>query len=281
MTAGSAPAPAPSPGEAFARLHPPGAPLLLPNAWDAVSGAALAAQGHPALGTTSLGVAAVHGLPDAAGATREQTVALARQLLRLGPLVSVDVEHGFSEDPAEVADLAAQLAGLGVAGINLEDGRADGTLVAAERHARVVAAVKACAPGLFVNARTDVLWVDPGGPLAEARERARRYLDAGADGAFVPGLAEEAGIAALAEALPAPLNVLLSPAGPPLPRLAALGVRRASFGSALVRAALGAALDAVAAVRAGGPLRLPPGTPSYREVERLTATTLEGWTSSS
>ncbi len=272
---------APGPGAALARLHAPGAPLLLPNAWDAASGALLAAQGHPALGTTSLGVAAVHGLPDAAAATRAPTLALARLLVRLGPLVSVDVEHGFSEDPAEVAELAAELEALGVAGINLEDGRPGGALVAPERHAAAVAAVKARAPGLFVNARTDVLWVDPAGDVAEARERARRYAAAGADGAFVPGLAEEAGIAALAEALPAPLNVLLSPAGPPLPRLAALGVRRASFGSALVRAALGAALDAVAAVRAGGPLRLPPGTPSYREVERLTATTLEGWTSSS
>ncbi|MGO4756594.1 isocitrate lyase/phosphoenolpyruvate mutase family protein, partial [Streptomyces sp. 2MCAF27] len=42
---------------AFARLHHQAAatPLLLPNAWDYASAAALAAQGFPAIGTTSLG----------------------------------------------------------------------------------------------------------------------------------------------------------------------------------------------------------------------------------
>ena len=39
----------------FADLHRPSAPLLLPNAWDYGSAAILAAQGFPAIGTTSLG----------------------------------------------------------------------------------------------------------------------------------------------------------------------------------------------------------------------------------
>ncbi len=42
----------------FADLHVPGDPLVLPNAWDAVTGAALVAAGFEAIGTTSLGVAA-------------------------------------------------------------------------------------------------------------------------------------------------------------------------------------------------------------------------------
>ena len=53
----------------FAALHRPGDPLVLPNAWDMVTGAALAAAGFPAIGTTSLGVAA------AAGATPQATLA--------------------------------------------------------------------------------------------------------------------------------------------------------------------------------------------------------------
>ena len=51
----------------FKDLHRPGDPLLLPNAWDAVTGAALAAAGFEAIGTTSLGVAAAVGKRDAAG----------------------------------------------------------------------------------------------------------------------------------------------------------------------------------------------------------------------
>ncbi|MBC7268615.1 MAG: isocitrate lyase/phosphoenolpyruvate mutase family protein, partial [Streptomyces sp.] len=91
---------------AFAALHRPGAPLLLPTAWDHASARLLAAQGFPAVGTTSLGVAAGAGLPDGTGATREETLRLA---LRLGSgpfLLSVDAEDGFGDDPAEVAAFA-------------------------------------------------------------------------------------------------------------------------------------------------------------------------------
>lgn len=42
----------------FARLHRRDEPLLLRNAWDHASAMALAAQGFPAVGTTSRGVAA-------------------------------------------------------------------------------------------------------------------------------------------------------------------------------------------------------------------------------
>ncbi|MGC0416133.1 isocitrate lyase/phosphoenolpyruvate mutase family protein [Embleya sp. AB8] len=66
---------------AFRELHHrPGAPLLLPNAWDHASATALAAAGFPAVGTTSLGVAAAAGLPDGAGRTRAETLRLARRI---------------------------------------------------------------------------------------------------------------------------------------------------------------------------------------------------------
>src|SRR5690349_13558137 len=142
----------------FRALHIPGSPLLLPNAWEFGVGAFLAAQGFRALGTTSLGVPAAAGEPDGAPSTRDATVALATCLARLDVLVSVDIADGFSADPAAVADLAAELAGAGVAGINLEDGRADGTLAPAGVHAALVKAVKDRVPELFVNARTDTHW---------------------------------------------------------------------------------------------------------------------------
>ncbi|MFE7032937.1 isocitrate lyase/phosphoenolpyruvate mutase family protein, partial [Streptomyces sp. NPDC057621] len=94
----------------FAALHHPdaGAPLLLPNAWDHASAAALAGQGFAAIGTTSLGVAAAAGLPDGSAATRDATLALA---LALGPgpiHLSVDAEGGLSDDPAQVARTARE-----------------------------------------------------------------------------------------------------------------------------------------------------------------------------
>src|SRR5512139_730150 len=140
---------------AFHALHRPGRPLLLPNAWDHASAAALAAGGHPAIGTTSLGVAAASGKPDAVGATRAENLQLARRLRPLPVLLTVDVEGGFSDDPTAVAEYVAELAELGVVGVNLEDGRPDGTLAAPEVTAAKIAAVTAAVPELFVNARTD------------------------------------------------------------------------------------------------------------------------------
>ncbi|CAL9563237.1 hypothetical protein SUDANB58_04685 [Streptomyces sp. enrichment culture] len=93
------------------------------------------------------------------------------------------------------------------------------------------------------------------------------YQEAGADGVFVPGLTDAARIAALVDALDVPLNILYSPAGPSLPHLTGLGVRRVSVGSLLYRRALGAAVEAMADVRAG---REPKGTaPTYAEVRAL------------
>lgn len=252
----------------FAGLHHrPGEPLLLPNAWDHASAAVLAARGFSAIGTTSLAVAAAVGLPDGQAATREQTLRLALTLGSEPYLLSVDAEDGFSDDPGEVAELANQLWAVGAVGINLEDG-----LGPTARHAAKIAAVKAAVPGLFVNARTDTYWLGDGdgdgnGVETDTLRRLDAYQQAGADGVFVPGLTDPGRIADVVRRVDAPLNVLYSPAGPTVPQLADLGVRRVSLGSLLYRRALGAALDAVADIASG---RVPGGTtPSYDEVRAL------------
>ena len=48
---------------AFRARHRPGSPLLLPNAWDHASAAALCGAGFDTIGTTSLGVALPTGSP--------------------------------------------------------------------------------------------------------------------------------------------------------------------------------------------------------------------------
>ena len=246
---------------AFRALHRAGEPLLLANAWDYASAATLLAAGFAAIGTTSLGVAAAHGIPDGHGRACTETVALARRIGRLGCLFSVDVEAGFSDDPAEVADLAAERATAGAAGINLEDGRPDGTLAPVTRQRDLIAAVKARVPDLFVNARTDTHWLAGDRPvrLADALDRAGAYLAAGADGIFVPGLTDPAGIRSLVAAVDAPVNILYAPAGPTVQQLADLGVGRISYGSLLFRVALHAAAVTALSVARGGPV--PDGVP--------------------
>lgn len=249
--------------------HRPGRPLLLPNAWDHASAAALVERGFTAVGTTSLGVAAAAGLPDAVGATREQTVALALDLVRLDAMISVDLEGGFGSTPEETASLAAALADAGVAGVNIEDGRPDGTLADTGCQSELIAAVRERAPRLFVNARTDTHWSAGGDrppSAAETLRRAEAYLRAGADGVFVPGLADEDRIAGLAADLDAPLNILIAP-GLTLARLADLGVRRVSCGSLLFRAALRAAMDTAWGI--AHPDAEPGPLPSYADAQAL------------
>ena len=159
----------------------------------------LAEAGFPALGTTSLGVAAAHGLPDGVGAADEETLRLTRRLADLPLHVTVDIETGSVGRGRRRRRRPARPA------VNIED-----ALRPATEHAALIRAVKREAPQLFVNARTDTHWQRPG-DLTEAVRRVRRYADAGADGVFVPGLAEPADIAAVVAAVEVPVNVLFLP----------------------------------------------------------------------
>ncbi|MFJ2196791.1 isocitrate lyase/phosphoenolpyruvate mutase family protein [Streptomyces violaceusniger] len=271
-------APAPDRHTAFRRLHHGERPLLLPNAWDHASAAALVRRGFPAIGTTSLGVAAAAGLPDATGAARDETLALARGIARLPALVSVDIEGGFGERPEEVAALAAELDRAGVVGVNIEDGRPDGTLAPLARQCAVLAAVKERVPRLFVNARTDTHWLAAIGgatppSLSTTAERIEAYVQAGADAIFVPALTDEQDIGALADDLgETPLNILFTPGRHTYGRLAELGVRRISCGSLLFRAALDRAVElawTIAHPDAPAPAHQAAGLPSYTEAQSL------------
>ncbi|MFF1695734.1 isocitrate lyase/phosphoenolpyruvate mutase family protein [Streptomyces sp. NPDC058257] len=258
----------------FRALHRAGEPLLLPNAWDHASAAALAHGGFPAIGTTSLGVAAAAGKADATGGTREETLHLARGLARLPALLTVDIEGGFSERPDEVAALAAELVRAGVVGVNIEDGRPDGTLTGTAQQCELIRAIKETVPDLFVNARTDTYWLGAGG-AGETERRASAYRLAGADGLFVPGLQDEEAIGGLvAEVIDIPLNILYAPGALTYRRLAELGVRRVSSGSLLFRAALHAAVGTARSIARGG--SVPEDLPSYADTQALSAAHGEG-----
>ena len=251
----------------FADLHRGRLPLLLPNAWDLASALSFVAAGHVAVGTTSLGVSAAAGLPDGGRATRASNLALARSLVQLPVPVTVDIEDGYDDDPAQVAAYVAGLRDLGVAGVNLEDSTAGGLVEPGAYGARV-AAVKERAPEVFVNARVDTFWLRQDPTVEATVDRATQYVDAGADGIFVPGVTEPDDIRAIAQALPVPLNVLPVP-GRSLSDLAALGVRRVSTGSLPYRAALTAAVRSAEAVRDGSPL--PDAVPYVDLQRRLSA----------
>lgn len=249
----------------FRELHHTTAPLLLPNAWDVGSGLAFATAGFPAVGTTSFGIAASAGLPDGGRSSKAVTTALMAQLCRLPVHVTADIEDGYSDDPAEVAELVAKLATFGVAGVNLEDSTA-GHLIDPAAFADKVAAVKRRSPAVFINARVDNIWFGEQATVDAVLLRARAYADAGADGIFVPGLVDPEDIQTVTAGIGLPVNVLAHPSLT-VAELGELGVRRVSTGSLPYRAAVDAAVNVANALRDGKPT--PAATPYWEMQSRL------------
>jgi 2-methylisocitrate lyase-like PEP mutase family enzyme len=238
--------------EAFRTLHSGPRPLVLMNAWDAASAAVFARAGARALGTTSAGVAWSAGYPDGERMAFADLLRTVSNICRVVQVpVSVDVERGFGADPAEVARNVAALIDAGAVGINIEDGidPATSALRAPSMVCERIAAIRAVATArgvpLFINARTDVYFLPADAPqrrLEEAVERLRQYARAGADGAFAPGLTDPSEIAMLVARIESPLNVYAGYAGvPPIPELAAAGVRRISVGCGPLQGLLGQA----------------------------------------
>lgn len=240
----------------FAELHHGLEPLLLPNAWDVGSALAFVEAGFAAVGTTSFGVSAAVGTPDAGRTSRRATEELVHRLRALPAYVTADIEDGYSDDPAEVGDFVAGLAAGGLAGVNIEDST-HGELIEPAAHAAKVAAIKSAAPSVFVNARVETYWLNKDATVEVTLERAAAYVDAGADGIFVPGATDPAVLERLASAIPLPLNALAVP-GRTVRQLGDLGVRRVSTGSLPYRAAIDAAVAVVTAVR--DEREVPPAT---------------------
>lgn len=232
------------PALAFRALHVPGRPLVLPNAWDAVSAAVVARAGAAAVATTSAGLAWALGTADGDRLDRDRAVgAVARICAAVRVPVSADIEGGYAEDPAGVAGTVRAVLAAGAVGVNIEDARyeAGGERLrpAAEQAERVAAAREAADEAgvpLFVNARIDTFLRGAGG-VDVTLERAAAFLAAGADGIFVPGAVDPQTVGALVAGIDGPLNVMVFPGAPSVAEFAALGVARISAGAGLVQAA--------------------------------------------
>jgi 2-methylisocitrate lyase-like PEP mutase family enzyme len=225
--------------------------LILANAWDAVSARIVEEIGFPAVATTSAGVAATLGYPDGQRVSREEMLQVVARIARAVQVpVTADMEAGYGTSAEEMADAALALIEAGGVGLNLEDvtGDDESSQVALELQIEKILAIREASASagvpLVINARTDV-YLMPIGP-AETRfertvERLGAYAKAGADCVFAPAVKDAETIAKLVKAVEAPLNILLMPGAPNLNELEKLGVARASIGSGLMRATLGAA----------------------------------------
>ncbi|MBA4011344.1 MAG: isocitrate lyase/phosphoenolpyruvate mutase family protein [Phenylobacterium sp.] len=241
-----------SQAETFKQLHAGPQILVLPNAWDAASAALMEDAGAKALATSSAAVAWAHGYADGDLLPVPTLIAAIGEIARVLKVpLTADIEGGYSDDLATVAETIKGVVGAGAVGINLEDGGRDPDL-----HARKIEAVrKAAGADLFVNARTDVYLrglAEGEAALAETLRRAELYRAAGADGIFVPGPVDEALLGTLARDIVLPLNVMGRGGAPSAARLQALGVRRLSSATAPFRAAYAALGRAMSEFLASG-----------------------------
>ncbi len=255
----------------FLALHQ-GPGFVLPNAWDPGSARILEQVGFPALATTSAGIAFALGRPDASLDGETMLEHVAQIVSSVAVPVSADLEAGYGASPDDVARTIARAVELGVVGANLED-QVDGELFEIDEATARIAAARAAAPaGTFaINARTDTYFgAGAGDVFAETIERATRYVEAGADCVFVPGVDDPDTIRRLATEIAAPLNIVagLTATMTDAPTLFSLGVKRVSLGGSLARAALSLVEQAGRELLESGTLGFLEGALSYGQLQR-------------
>jgi len=237
--------------------------FVLPNPWDIGTAVYLHHLGFEALATTSAGVAFAKGMPDATPALPlDEMLTHIREVIAATPLpVNADFQSGYAHEPDGVARNVALCIATGVAGLSIEDntGEAASPLyeasLALERIRAARAAIDASGIPIVLTGRCEAWLVGQPDPFRFALERLVAYAEAGADCLYAPGLREPDEIEAIVKAVsPKPVNVLMH--GPSkvlsVSRLADLGVRRVSVGSALARVAWGAFIRAAQSIKSTG-----------------------------
>ncbi len=225
-----------------ALLGAPG-PLVVPFAYDAFSARLIERAGFSAVGISGSAVAAsLLGVPDVGLMSREEVVGQARRIASTISLpVIADADTGYG-GPLQAARTVQDLEVAGVAGLFMEDqrdpkrcGHLAGTEVIPtdEMVGKLTAALESRAdPNFVIIARTDAIESEG---LEAAAIRARTYLDAGADAAFVAAIGSREDLERLPGLIDreAPLMVVLTEGGrtPLIPanELATIGYKIIGF----------------------------------------------------
>jgi 2-methylisocitrate lyase-like PEP mutase family enzyme len=198
----------------FRALHQGPGAFVMPNPWDAGSARLLAGLGFQALATSSGAAAGILGRRDGM-VTRHEALAQARAIVAATDLpVSADLEKGFGDAAAVVAETIRLAAEVGLVGGSIEDatGAKDKPLYeighAVERVAAAVQAARALPFPFTVTARAEnFLRGNPN--LDDTIKRLQAFEAAGADVLFAPGLPDLAAVRAVCAAVSKPVNFMV------------------------------------------------------------------------
>ena len=265
-------------GVAFEALHKRSGTFIIPNPYDVGTARLLAHVGFEALATSSAGYAFSAGKADNA-VGRDGTLSHAEAVAAATDLpLSIDLENGFGDAPAVVAETIRLAAATGAVGGSIEDatGREDVPIyertLAIERIRAAAAAARALPFSFMLTARAENYLV--GRPdLKDTIERLQAYQEAGADVLYAPGLTSKDDIATVVASVDRPVNVLMGLQGVRLTMadLSAIGVKRVSIGCGLARCALGAFLRAAREMKEHGTFTFAEEAEGYRSINSLFA----------
>ena len=235
-------------------LHAAPEILRVVNVWDVVSAkAVLALPQTKALATAGHSIAASFGYPDGTIPLELTLDMVGRIVKAAGDVpVSADLDDGY-EDPAETTRRAI---GVGIVGANVED-RLRSVAESAARVEAITAAAEAEGVPFALNARTDAFVRAGDRPveesIADAIDRGRAYLAAGADVIFVPGVLSADVARQLVEGIgDHKVTVIGLPGALTAAEYEALGVARISYGPTTQRVALTALQDVAKSLYADG-----------------------------
>ena len=263
----------------FRKLHASGC-FILPNPWDVGSARYLQHLGFKALATTSAGFAFSRGLPDDVSALpRDLMLAHIRDIAAATPLpVNADFQAGYADEPEGVAASVALCVATGVAGLSIEDATGDAASplyaeeLAIDRVRAARAAIDISGVPVLLTARCEAWLVGHPDASRVTLRRLVAFAAAGADCLYAPGVKDLDEIARIVKAVaPKPVNVLVgAPSGDlTLPRLAEIGVRRISVGSALARVAWGGFMRAAQGMAEKGSFEGLAGATPFAELNGL------------
>ena len=243
----------------FRALHERPGAFVIANPWDAGSAGLLAGLGFEALATSSGASAGVRGKKDGQ-LTRDEALAHAREIVAATDLpVAADLENGFGEAPAQVAETIRLAADAGLVGGSIEDFTGDRAHpfydldLAMQRIAAAAAAARALPFPFTLTARCEH-FLRGHADLDATIARLQAYEAAGADVLFAPALPDLESIRIVCAALEKPLNFMAGIPGKSfsVAELAGVGVKRISLATSLYRAAVKAVREAATEVRSSG-----------------------------
>jgi 2-methylisocitrate lyase-like PEP mutase family enzyme len=224
--------------ETFAKLHVAGDPLVLFNAWDAGSAEAVAKSGAKAVASGSASVAMANGFGDGQEVPLDEALVNAARIVKAVDLpVTIDFEGGYSEDPGGLAANGRRLVETGAIGCNFEDQvvGTDRIHDTGDQATRIRSLRDGVGVSFFINARTDLFLkvkadAHDDALVEQAIERGKAYADAGANGYFIPALANLQLVERISRAVPIPVNAMHLPGGPSRADWANAGIARVSHG---------------------------------------------------